>query len=52
MSTDTQRNYQTIDPHADKALSWYGWGSPVGFSILLLSVAGSIYLLHLAGLWR
>ena len=52
MSTDTPRNAQTIDPYAEKALSWYGWGSPIGFSILILSVAGSVWLLHLAGLWR
>jgi hypothetical protein len=39
----------------DKALSWYGWGSPIGLSlgigVLLLSACGSTYLLHLAGLF-
>jgi hypothetical protein len=52
MSTDTPRSHQTIDPYAEKAMSWYGWGSPIGFSILILSLAGSVYLLHLAGLIR
>src|SRR5215472_5807133 len=37
----------------DKALSWYGCGSPIGLSLgtgmLLLSACGSTYLLHLAG---
>ena len=38
-------------------MSWYGWGSPIGLSLslgigaLLLSTCGSIYLLHLAGLF-
>jgi len=26
--------------------------SPIGFSILVLSIAGSLWLLHQAGLWR
>ena len=52
MSADTLHNEQKIDPYADKALSWYGWGSPIGFSILVLSIAGSVWLLHQAGLWR
>ena len=33
-----------------KAMSWDGWGSPVGLGLFLLSVGGSLYLLHLAGL--
>ena len=42
---------QKIDPYAEKAMNWYGWGSPIGFSILILSLAASVYLLHLAGLF-
>jgi hypothetical protein len=38
--------------YAEMAMNWYGWGSPIGFSILLLSITGSLYLLHLAGLIR
>ncbi len=33
-----------------KAMSWSGWGSPVGLGLFLLSVGGFLYLLHLAGL--
>jgi len=33
-----------------KAMSWSGWGSPVGLGILLLCAGGFLYLLHLAGL--
>jgi hypothetical protein len=37
--------------YADKAMSWYGWGSPVGIGLLLLCISGSLYLLHAAGLF-
>ena len=50
--TTTTTQEQKIDPYAEKALSWYGWGSPIGFSILILSCAGAVYLLHQANLWR
>jgi hypothetical protein len=44
------------DPEAwkyvEKAMSWYGWGSPIGLSFLLVSTALAVYLLHQAGLWR
>jgi hypothetical protein len=52
MGNEATRAEQKIDPYAEKAMSWYGWGSPIGFSILILSLAGSVYLLHLAGLIR
>lgn len=32
--------------------SWFSWGSPVGFSIFLLSIGGFLLLLHIAGLIR
>lgn len=32
------------------AMKWYGWGSPVGLGLFFLSIAGVVYLLHLAGL--
>jgi hypothetical protein len=52
MNSETVHTEQKIDPYAEKAMSWYGWGSPIGFSILILSLAGAVYLLHLAGLWH
>ncbi len=33
-----------------KAMSWYGWGSPVGLGIFLVAIGGFIYLIHLAGI--
>ena len=51
MTNDTTHE-QNVDPYARMAMSWYGWGSPIGFSILILSVAGAVYLLHLAGVIR
>ena len=32
------------------SMKWYGWGSPVGMGIFILSIGGLLYLLHLAGL--
>jgi hypothetical protein len=32
------------------SMKWYGWGSPVGLGLFVLSVGGLLYLLHLAGL--
>jgi hypothetical protein len=37
--------------YADKAMSWYGWASPVGIGLLLLCISASLYLLHAAGLF-
>jgi hypothetical protein len=45
MNTDDAWRY------GEKAMDWYGWGSPVGLGLLLLSVSGSLYLLHAAGLF-
>ena len=52
MSAEFLHTEHKIDPYAEKAMSWYGWGSPIGFSILILSTAGAVYLLHLAGVIR
>ena len=38
--------------YAEKAMSWYGWGSPVGLGAFILAIGGVIALLHAAGLWR
>lgn len=51
MTNDTSKDLK-VDPYAQMAMSWYGWGSPIGFSILILSCAASAYLLHQAGLWH
>jgi len=46
---------RNLQRYAESAMSWHGWGSPIGPSLgigaLLLSACGSIYLLHLAGLF-
>ncbi len=42
--------------YAEKAMTWYGWGSPVGLglgiALILLSTGGFLVLLHIAGLLR
>ena len=48
MSNDTMRDHK-VDPYAQMAMSWYGWGSPSA-SVLILSCAhASLYLLHASG---
>jgi hypothetical protein len=32
--------------YAEKAMTWYGWGSPVGVGIFLLCVAGAAALVR------
>jgi hypothetical protein len=52
----TMSTQQHIDPeawkYAEKALTWYGWGSPVGISLFLISIGVFLVLLHHAGLLR
>jgi hypothetical protein len=38
--------------YAEKALTWYGWGSPVGISIFLVAIGIVLVLIHQAGLLR
>jgi hypothetical protein len=32
------------------ALSWYGWGSPVGLGVFLVELGVFLWMLHLAGI--
>lgn len=43
---------QPMDPHAEKAMNWYGWGSPVGAGLFLVALSTCAVLLHMAGLWH
>jgi hypothetical protein len=36
--------------YADKAMTWYGWGSPVGVGLLIVSIGVFLALIHHAGL--
>ena len=38
--------------YAEKALTWYGWGSPVGLGLFLVSIGIVLVLIHQAGLLR
>lgn len=38
--------------YAEKALTWYGWGSPVGISIFLVAVAILLFAIHETGWLR
>jgi hypothetical protein len=38
--------------YAEKSMTWYGWGSPVGLGLFIISVGVFILLLHYAGIVR
>jgi hypothetical protein len=45
-----------IDPearkYAEKTLTWYGWGSPVGLGLFMVAIAAVVALLHVVGVIR
>jgi len=49
---ETRSQSIPFDPNAEKALSWYGWGSPIGAGLFLVAVGTCAALLHIAGLWH
>jgi hypothetical protein len=51
MSTN-QRNEAEEWKYVEKALTWSGWGSPVGLSIFIISVGAFLLLIHYAGIIR
>ena len=38
--------------YAQKAMSWYGLGSPVALGLLIVAIGASVALLHVAGVIR
>jgi hypothetical protein len=38
--------------YPQKAMSWYGWGSPVGLGLLIVAIVAFVALLHVAGVIR
>lgn len=38
--------------YAEKALTWSGWGSPVGLSIFIVAIGLFLLLIHYAGIIR
>jgi hypothetical protein len=45
-----------IDPeawkYAEKAMTWYGWGSPIGLGLFIVSVGAFLVLIHYAVVLR
>jgi hypothetical protein len=35
--------------YANKAMTWYGWGSPVGVGLFIISIGAFLVLIHHAG---
>jgi hypothetical protein len=60
MKDDTKSNIEASDidswKYSEKAMSWYGWASPVGLSVFILSSVASaalvIQVLHVVGVVR
>lgn len=49
MQEESSQNYQANDQEmADKAMSWYGFGSPVGLGIMVLCIGAGALLFRLA----
>jgi hypothetical protein len=48
MSLGTSVSSPTFDPAAQAAMSWYGWGSPVGLAIVLVGVGIAALLIRFA----
>lgn len=49
MSSD-QTHDADVWKYAEKSLAWYGWGSPVGLGLLIVSVGVFLALIHHAGI--
>lgn len=41
-----------FDPAAEKAMSWYGWGSPIGLGVSVVALSLSAVILHYAWIIR
>ena len=48
MSLSTSVSSPNFDPAAQAAMSWYGWGSPVGLAIALVGVGVAAILIRFA----
>jgi hypothetical protein len=35
--------------YASKAMTWYGWGSPIGVGLFIISIGAFLLLIHHAG---
>ena len=51
MTNETKNDAETWK-YAQKAMSWYGWGSPVGIGLFIVAIGATVVLLHLAGVIR
>jgi hypothetical protein len=38
--------------YAEQAMTWYGWGSPVGIGLFIVAIGAFVALLHVAGVIR
>ena len=51
MTTDPKHDPEAWK-YAEKALTWYSWGSPVGLGLFLTSIGVFLVLIHHAGIIR
>jgi hypothetical protein len=50
--TNQANNNEEAWKYALRAMSWHGWGSPVGLGLLIVAMGASVTLLHVAGVIR
>jgi hypothetical protein len=50
--TGAQRSEAEEWKYAEKALTWSGWGSPVGLGIFIVAIGVFLLLIHHAGIIR
>jgi hypothetical protein len=50
MSSGHERHDLEAWKYADKAMTWYGCGSPVGIGLLIVSIGVFLVLIHHEGL--
>jgi hypothetical protein len=51
MTNDIKNDAETWK-YAQQAMSWYGWGSPVGLGLLIVAIGAFVALLQVAGVIR
>jgi hypothetical protein len=51
MTNETKNDAETWK-YAQKTMSWYGWGSPVGIGLFIVAIGATVVLLHVAGVIR
>lgn len=50
MDNKNNKQQECCEKYAKEAMSWYGWGSPVGLGLMLVAIGIFLWLLKLASI--